>query len=228
MDYNPSSGKCKVTNINDTDPNTLDNDNHQDLLAQLMHGKFFVQQEEVPGVDLVQLHMWLCRAGLHGETEAALRAAQDQAMATNYVHHEIYKQVVNLLCCLCGKYNETTPHTASGCDMLRGTKYVECHNKVYKCLHWCVLQDEGQAVVPNWYQHKADETPSICLGAGRTLMYNMTQRVDRAVSANHPDLVLLDEEKQTALLIDVTCSIYINMVTVAAKKHKNIATSRLL
>eukprot|EP00957_Ditylum_brightwellii_P110235 8408074-Ditylum_brightwellii.AAC.1 len=145
-------------------------------------------------------------------------------MSTNFICHEIYKQAVNLLCRLCDKYNETIPHIASGCNMLCGTKYVEHHNKVCKYLHWCVLQDKGRTVVPNWHQQKADKTSSICLGAGRTLMYNMTQRVDCAISANHPDLVVLDKEKRTAPLIDVTCPMDINMVTTAAKKHKNIAT----
>eukprot|EP00957_Ditylum_brightwellii_P179471 13671786-Ditylum_brightwellii.AAC.1 len=79
-----------------------------------MHGKFFAQQKEVPGVDLDQSHMWLCQVGLRGETEAALCAAQDQAMTTNIARHEIYRQVVNLLCRLCGKHNETISHIASG------------------------------------------------------------------------------------------------------------------
>eukprot|EP00957_Ditylum_brightwellii_P076127 5787168-Ditylum_brightwellii.AAC.1 len=95
--------------------------------------------------------------------------------------------------------------------MPHSTKYVERHNKVYKYLHWCVLQYEGCSVVPNWKQHKAKETPSICLGAGRTLMYDMTQKVDHAVSPNRPDLVILDEVKKTALLINVTCPMDINM-----------------
>eukprot|EP00957_Ditylum_brightwellii_P037052 2805304-Ditylum_brightwellii.AAC.1 len=95
--------------------------------------------------------------------------------------------------------------------MLRGTKYVERQDKVYKYLHWCVLQDEGRSVVLNWKQHKAKETPSICLGAGCTLMYDMTQKVDHAVSVNCLDLVILDEVKKTALLIDVTCLMDINM-----------------
>eukprot|EP00957_Ditylum_brightwellii_P023105 1743130-Ditylum_brightwellii.AAC.1 len=86
--------------------------------------------------------------------------------------------------------------------MLRGTKYVEYHDKVCKYLHWCVLQDEDRSVVPNWKQYRAEETPSICLGTGRTLMYDMTQKVGHAISANRPDLVILDEEKKTALLID--------------------------
>eukprot|EP00957_Ditylum_brightwellii_P025818 1953282-Ditylum_brightwellii.AAC.1 len=48
----------------------------------------------------------------------------------------------------------------------------------------------------------------------------MAQRVDHTVSANHPYLVLLDEEKRAALLIDINCPMDINMVTAAAKKHK--------
>eukprot|EP00957_Ditylum_brightwellii_P083627 6356961-Ditylum_brightwellii.AAC.1 len=66
------------------DPNAVDNAHHNALLAKLMHGNFFAQQKEVPGVDLDQSHMWLRRAGLRGETEAALCTAQDQAMATNF------------------------------------------------------------------------------------------------------------------------------------------------
>eukprot|EP00957_Ditylum_brightwellii_P174871 13315117-Ditylum_brightwellii.AAC.1 len=138
-----------------TDPKAVDNAHHNALLAKLMYGKFFTQQKEVPGVDLDQSHMWLCQAGLRGKTEAALCTAQDQAMATNFVRHKIYKKA----------HKKTIPHIASGCDMLRGTKYVERHNK-----------DEGRSVVPNWKQHKAEETTSISLGAGCTLMYNMTQK----------------------------------------------------
>eukprot|EP00957_Ditylum_brightwellii_P116013 8850307-Ditylum_brightwellii.AAC.1 len=114
-------------------------------------------------------------------------------MATNFVHHKIYKQAVNLLCRLCGKHNKTIPHIASSFEMLRGIKYVEHHVKICKYLHWCVLQDEGRTVVPNWKQHKADETPSICIGVGHTLMYDMTQRVNHTISANCPDLVILDK-----------------------------------
>eukprot|EP00957_Ditylum_brightwellii_P163125 12421242-Ditylum_brightwellii.AAC.1 len=64
-------------------------------------------------------------------------------MATNFVHHEIYKQAVNLLCRLYRKHNKTIVHIASGCNMLCCFKYVERHDKVCKYLHWCVLQDEG-------------------------------------------------------------------------------------
>eukprot|EP00957_Ditylum_brightwellii_P118979 9074483-Ditylum_brightwellii.AAC.1 len=64
------------------------------------------------------------------------------------------------------------------------------------------------------------ETPSICLDEGCTRMHNMTQCVDHAVATNRSNIILLDEKKRTALLIDVTCPIDVNMVTAAAEKHK--------
>eukprot|EP00957_Ditylum_brightwellii_P175611 13370619-Ditylum_brightwellii.AAC.1 len=51
-------------------------------------------------------------------------------------------------------------------------------------------------------------------------MYDMTQKVDHAISTNRPDLVILDEEKKSAILIDVACPMDINMVSAAAKKHQ--------
>eukprot|EP00957_Ditylum_brightwellii_P149221 11363682-Ditylum_brightwellii.AAC.1 len=51
-------------------------------------------------------------------------------------------------------------------------------------------------------------------------MYDMTQKVNHAVSTNRPDLVILDEVKKTALLINITCLMDINMVSAAAKKHQ--------
>eukprot|EP00957_Ditylum_brightwellii_P039377 2978291-Ditylum_brightwellii.AAC.1 len=175
-----------------TSPTMIDDHHHKALLAKLMHGKFFTQQGKVPGVDLTQSHIWLWQAGLCCKTEAAIYTAQDQ----------------------------TIPHIASRCDMLCNTKYTKKYNKVCRYLHWCILQDEGCQVVPNWRQYKAEETPFICFDTECTLRYNITQRVGHAIAANRPDLVVLDKKKRTALLINVTCPMDINMVTAAATKYK--------
>eukprot|EP00957_Ditylum_brightwellii_P045012 3414476-Ditylum_brightwellii.AAC.1 len=50
---------------NHTDPNVVHNAHHQALIAKPMHGKFFVQQREVLGVDLDQSNMWLRQVGLY-------------------------------------------------------------------------------------------------------------------------------------------------------------------
>eukprot|EP00957_Ditylum_brightwellii_P037474 2834154-Ditylum_brightwellii.AAC.1 len=198
-----------------------DDNRYSALLAKPMHGKFFAQQKYIPQVDLTQSHQWLKRACLNGETKTAICAAQDQAMTANLICHKIYKQAVNPLCRLCRKYKETIAHITSRCNMLCGTKYSKCHNKVCAYLHWCILQDEVRIVVPNWRQHKAAETLSICLEDGCTLMYNKKQRIDHGVAENCPDIVYLDKKKRTALLIDVTYPVDVSIITAATTKHKN-------
>eukprot|EP00957_Ditylum_brightwellii_P069748 5296678-Ditylum_brightwellii.AAC.1 len=120
-----------------------DNTHYSALLAKPMHGKCFAQQKDTPQVDLAQSHKWLRRASLCGKPKAAICAAQDQDMVTNLICHIIYKQAMNPWCWLCRKYNEMIAHITSGCNMLCGTKYTKCSNKVCAYLHWCILQDEG-------------------------------------------------------------------------------------
>eukprot|EP00957_Ditylum_brightwellii_P158868 12092133-Ditylum_brightwellii.AAC.1 len=71
--------------LNSTDSLHLDSAQHNDNLLQCLkekplHGKFFRQQEEIPQVDLTQLHQWFCCTQLCPETEAAICAAQEQTM----------------------------------------------------------------------------------------------------------------------------------------------------
>eukprot|EP00957_Ditylum_brightwellii_P034951 2649099-Ditylum_brightwellii.AAC.1 len=103
--------------------------------------------------------------------------------------------------------------------MLYGTTYAEQHDKVCTYLHWHILQDVQQPVVPNWRQNKLVETPSTCLDQGHTLMYNMKQRANHDIATNCPNIVLLDETKRAALLIDMICSMDMNIVTATTIKH---------
>eukprot|EP00957_Ditylum_brightwellii_P052816 4004147-Ditylum_brightwellii.AAC.1 len=90
-------------------------------------------------------------------------------MTTNYIRKNFYEQAIIPLRCMCGKWNKTTSHIASGCDMLQGIKFMEQYDKVCAYLHWCILQDVQQPVVLNGHQHKAAKAPSICLDEGHTL-----------------------------------------------------------
>jgi hypothetical protein len=201
-----------------TSSETVVNTHHNGLCNKPLHGKFFVQQADIPQVDLTLSHQWLQRAHLRAETEAAICAAQEQALATNYIRKNIFKQDVNPICRLCCKENETISHIVSGCEALAGTKYTERHNQICKYLHWCMMQDNRLPVNPNWHAHKP--SPAICMTDKITLMYDMTQEVDGAAGGNRPDIVLLDEKNKYALLIDVTIPMDINMVKAAAGKYK--------
>eukprot|EP00957_Ditylum_brightwellii_P130503 9955872-Ditylum_brightwellii.AAC.1 len=111
-------------------------------------------------------------------------------------------------------------HIASRCNILCSTKYTKYQDKVCAYLHWYILQDEGRTIVPNWQQHKAKETPLICLEDGCTLMYNIKQRVDHGVAANCPNIMHINKKERTALPIDVTCPMDVSIISAAATKHK--------
>eukprot|EP00957_Ditylum_brightwellii_P069036 5240714-Ditylum_brightwellii.AAC.1 len=49
----------------------------------------------------------------------------------------------------------------------------------------------------------------------------MKKHIDHTVAANRPGIILLDEKKKTALLIDMTCPMDVNMITAVVTKHKN-------
>eukprot|EP00957_Ditylum_brightwellii_P180251 13731398-Ditylum_brightwellii.AAC.1 len=85
-------------------------------------------------------------------------------------------------------------HIVSRCQILAGTKYTKCHNKICQYLHWRILQDYNIAANPNWQNHKPKQATLI--SNQLSVIYNMTQEVDNAFKANRLDIVVLDEKTQ--------------------------------
>eukprot|EP00957_Ditylum_brightwellii_P041145 3114758-Ditylum_brightwellii.AAC.1 len=135
-------------------------------------------------------------------------------MATNFIRKKIFKQNANPLYRLCCKENKIISHIISGCKLLVGTKYTERHNKICQYLHWCIMQDNNIPGNPNWQTHK----PKLVMLITNQLLvtYDMTQEAKGAVTANHPDIVILDEKEKKALIIDVKIPMDINMIKAAA------------
>eukprot|EP00957_Ditylum_brightwellii_P211010 15365662-Ditylum_brightwellii.AAC.1 len=98
--------------------------------------------------------------------------------------------------------------------MLVGTKYTKRHDKICQYFHWCILQDYNVAVNPNWWKHKPK--PATLINNQLLVTYDMTQEVDKAVKANRPDIVVLDEKERKALIINATVPMDINMIKAAA------------
>eukprot|EP00957_Ditylum_brightwellii_P039982 3026329-Ditylum_brightwellii.AAC.1 len=97
-----------------TTPDMTDDNHKKGLNKKPLHDKFFCQQAEIPQVDIEQSHLWLRRAQLQMETEAAIYTVQEQTMVTNHIRKEIFKQDVDPLCRLCRKEKETISHIVSG------------------------------------------------------------------------------------------------------------------
>mmetsp|Transcript_15362 Transcript_15362/g.22431 ORF Transcript_15362/g.22431 Transcript_15362/m.22431 type:complete len:143 (-) Transcript_15362:88-516(-) len=131
-------------------PKEADVDRDKLLLAKSLHGIFFKEQREIPQVDLDQSWRWLRTSGLRYEAEAAICAAQEQALATNNIKKKIWKKDVLPLCCLCKRHDETVAHLISGYSSIAKKKYTPRHDSVAKYIHWTILQDYCDPVSKQW------------------------------------------------------------------------------
>ena len=69
-------------------------------LEQPFHGRFLKDTEKV---STERTRQWLEEGHLKKETEAMVRAAQEQAQRINLIKHHIDSQDVLPMCSLCGK-----------------------------------------------------------------------------------------------------------------------------
>eukprot|EP00957_Ditylum_brightwellii_P004908 373837-Ditylum_brightwellii.AAC.1 len=81
-------------------PKETDDAKEKLLLQKPLHGTFFKDQREILQVDLDQPWQWLCTSSLCYESETAICAVQEQALATKTICKKIRKQDIPLLCCL--------------------------------------------------------------------------------------------------------------------------------
>ena len=131
LDNKPRAGNTKV----------IDQEHHDELKSMSLHGNYFQEQAENTVVNLSLSRRWLDVPYFRFETESLICAAQEQALATNYVRSKIWKTNCDTKCRLCKKHNETIAHIVSGCTMLAGTQYMYRHNQVAKYVHWNILND---------------------------------------------------------------------------------------
>ena len=76
-------------------------------------------------VDMTRTYQWLNKSNIRVNTEALNMAAQEQALNTGAVSHEIYHTVQDPKCRLCKQHAETVAHIISGCSKLAGTDYTK-------------------------------------------------------------------------------------------------------
>ena len=163
-----------------------------------LHGQF-VKRTAEQDVSQHLTNEWLKGAGLKGETEGLLIAAQDQALATkNYLSH-ISKTISDDLCRMCKSKPETIDHIVAGCSTIAATEYLERHNQVGRYIHWRICQTAGITTPDKWYQHEPEaviENDNICI------LWDFPIHTDRTTRANRPDIVIKDKTKKVCQLID--------------------------
>ena len=141
---------------------------------------------------------WLRSAGLKGETESLIKAAQDQTLNIRYHQRMIFKKQIDGNC---GKAQETESHITAGCTVLASTEYLHRHNRVASYVYWVVCLELGFEVPNKWYEH----TPWSMVNINEiTILWNHSIITDRKILANRPDVVIHDRKSKSWMLIDIS------------------------
>ena len=188
----------------------------QELHAMPMHGQWFRQRKEIATVDIEHSNHWLKYSHIRQETESLLCAAQEQALATNYVRNKLWKMNCSSKCRLCKVHDETVNHIISGCTMMAGTKYTARHDKICTYVHWCALKERGFKTCDQWYAHVPERSVE---HENIVVMWDLPMITDTHTPANRPDIVIHDRTKKEALLIDISVPVDTNIVQKTAEKH---------
>ena len=114
-----------------------------------LHGAWQKSVSEV--AEMARTYQWLNKSNIRANTKAMITAAQEQALNTRAVTHEIYHTVQDPRCKLCKQYAETEAHITSGCSKLAGTEYTERHNNVASIVYRAKCAEYNLVHSKDWW-----------------------------------------------------------------------------
>ena len=166
--------------------------------TKTMHGQFIRQTSDIASEGTWQ---WLERGELKKETEGMIMAAQDQALRTRYIQNKIDGVNVSPKCRKCNIKDETINHIASECSALAQNQYKKRHDTVAKALHWSMCKKYNLPSNNKWYEHLPEK---VVENEEAKLLWDYSIQTDRVIQARRPDLTLVDKNKKSVSLIDVS------------------------
>lgn len=166
-----------------------------------LHGQFFrnVQQKDLS----TQLTFsFLKSSGLKSETEGFIFACQDGVINTLAYRLNVMRQnIVNITCRACKGHAETLMHLLSACPKYAVSAYIHRHNAALRVLYFHLRST-----------YRIDETPvlpyvpndieSVVGNELCQIYWNYSFATSRRISANKPDIVLIDLKEKSIYVIE--------------------------
>ena len=168
--------------------------------AKQLHGQFC--REETNEEDKSKKWLWLSKSDLKPETESLICAAQEQALRTNYIKHRIDKSTEDEMCRMCGKKGETVWHLVSECEKMAQKEYKRRHDNVCRIIHWELCGKHNLERAKYWYDH---QPAGVIENDSHKILWDFMIQCDHVVEHRKPDIVLVNKEEKTCLLIDIAC-----------------------
>ena len=176
----------------------ITNELKQGWSEKRMYGQFVREMPEK--IDKEKTWNWLVNGDLKVETEALLCAAQEQAIRTNYVKHNIDRTSDSPLCRMCGKKGESVQHIISGCEKLAQKEYKRRHDNVARKIHWELCVKHGFDCKEKWYEH---EPEGAIENENVKILWDINIQCDNVIEARRPDIVIVEKKEKSCLIIDI-------------------------
>ena len=100
------------------------------------------------------------------------------------------------MCRLCSELSKATMHLSSCCPVLAKSKYRIRHEIVEKYIDWLLIKKYGIPAGNEWYS----QVPNIVTERddGKVTTYKEKPiKIDRKMSYNRPDVVVIDRKENT-------------------------------
>ena len=162
-----------------------------------LHGAWHKAVSET--ADMAMTYQWLTKSNIRTNTEALIMAAQEQALNTRAVAFEIYHTVQDPRCRMCRQHPETVAHLVSGCSKLVGTEYTQRHNHVASVVYRAISAEYDLQHSKDWWV----EPESVVKNDRAKILWDFPIQTDRHMPHNRPDIVLIDYQQQSGLIIDI-------------------------
>jgi hypothetical protein len=164
-----------------------------------LHGAWHQQVSQVADMGMGLSYQWLHKCDIRANTEALILAAQEQALNTRYIAKRIHHTNTDPRCRMCSQHDETISHLTSGCSKLAGTSYMERHNYVASIVYRAICSEYNIELPAEW---KA-EPHKVVENQHAKILWDFHIQTDRMVQHNQPDIVLIDKDAKTGLIIDI-------------------------
>ena len=191
-----------------------------DLIAMPLHGRFLKSTKVDEKGDVIagpRSWEWMKSGYMTKSTEAYLVAAQEQALGTNSVRANIYREkdedglVVSGLCRLCKKKTETVAHIIGCCPVLTEGPITVRHDKMGSRIHWELCKKYGVQCSARWYEHKPQKVSRDARGEV-TIYWDQHIPTAVPVAHNKPDVVVANAKAKTWTIIDFAVPLDHNIV----------------
>jgi len=170
--------------------------------AMPLHGAYWTRLEDQQ-LDETLTFAWLRAPGIRPNTEGMVQAAQDQCLKTRNYEYAIMKTIPRnkANCRICNDHLETIDHVLSGCPTLARTSYIERHNRVVKYVHYSICKNKKLETAASRYHQ---QLRPLTANERYRLYWEYSVPTDLQVGANRPDLLLVDEVRRSAWIVDIS------------------------